>query len=324
MSDWNRYVRELLNLRLRPEREVEIVNELAQQMEQAYSEAVAVGATHDEALRKADAQAGDWARLSREIATAEAQPKLPEPPPPRMSLFAGLRHDLVYALRFLRKKPVFALIAAGTLAFGIGANTAMFTLVDKIALRGLPYPDAGRLVTLGAHREKQPEIAIFTSAPDFFDLRKNAKSFSELAGISPVWNMVTTGGGDAERLEVLFVSSNFFPMLGVSPQLGRAFTAAEDNGAHGAPVTVLSYSYWQRQFGGRNDVLNKTIALDGSVYTIIGVMPPDFRYLGEPLAGNSSNIDVWMPLASNPLMATPRSLRFLKVMGHLASGVTVN
>ena len=320
--DWNRYVRERLPLGLRPERELEIVEEMAQLMEQTYAEQIAAGRTHEEALKQAESQVGSWTGLAREIASAEAQPKLPEPPPARMNLVAGLRHDILYALRFLRKKPVFALVAAGTLAFGIGANTAVFTLVDAIALRGLPYPDASRLVTMGAHREKQPEIAIFTSAPDFFDLRKQAKSFSELAAISPVWNLIT-GGGEAERVEALFVSSNFFSMTGVSPVLGRAFTAAEDQGTHGAPVVMLGHSYWQRHFGGRSDALNQKLALDNSVYTVIGVMPPEFRYLGEPMAGAPAEIDVWIPMAENPLIARSRSLRFMKVLGRLAPGVTV-
>ncbi|HEV2687653.1 MAG TPA: ABC transporter permease, partial [Bryobacteraceae bacterium] len=324
MLDWNRFVRDRLALKLRPERESDIINELAELMEHTYTEAMAGGATHEEALRRAEKEAGDWRKLSREITAAEAQPKLPEPPPARMSVFAGFRHDLVYALRFLRKKPVFALIAAGTLAFGIGANTAMFTLVDAIVLRGLPYPEPSRLVTLGAHREKQKDIAIYTSAPDFFDLRKLAKSFSELAGISPIWNMVTTGATEADRLEALFVSSNFFPMLGVSPLAGRVFTAAEDQAGHAANVVVLGHSYWQRAYGGSLDALNKTIALDSSVYTIIGVMPPDFRYLGEPVVGTMTEPDVWIPMAANPLAGTGRGLRYMKVLGHLAPGVTLD
>jgi len=321
-TDWNAYVRERLPLGLRAERELEIVQELAQLLEQTYAEQIAAGRSHEEALRKAEARIGSWTGLAGEIASAESQSKPLEPPPARMNWFAGLRHDLLYAFRFLRKKPVFALVAAGTLAFGIGANTAVFTLVDAIALRGLPYPDASRLVTLGAHREKQPEISIFTSAPDFFDLRQQAKSFSEIAAISPVWNLITSGEG-AERVEALFVSSNFFSMTGVSPMLGRAFTAAEDQGTHGAPVVILGHAYWQRHFGGRADALNQKLALDNSVYTIIGVMPASFRYLGEPMAGAPTEIDVWIPMAENPLIARARGLRFMKVLGRLAPGVTV-
>jgi len=322
MPDWNAFVRQRLALRVRPEREAEIVQELAQQLSQASAELVNAGVPEVEALRRAEAQVGDWAALAREIEAAEAAPRHVEPPPPRMSLWAGSRHDLRYALRFLRKKPVFALVAAGTLAFGIGGNTAMFTIADAVALRGLPYPDADRLMTMGAHRQRQPEIEIYTSAPDFFDLRAHTQAFTALAGISPVWNMVLSGGAEAERLECLFVSANLFGMLGVSPALGRSFLAAEDDGTHGAQVALIGYAYWQRKFGGRTDVLNRPLALDGSSYTIVGVLPAGFRYAGEPLASAPTEIDVWLPLAANPLIATRRSLRFLKVVGRLKDGVS--
>jgi predicted permease len=322
MPDWERYVRERLPLDIRPEREAEIVSELAQQLELKYSELTGAGMSHEQALAAADAQAGNWAALAREIDSAE-RPYSPDPIPPEPHRrLAGLRHDLHYAFRLLRKKPAFACVALTTLAFAIGANTAMFTIVDAVVLRALPYPNPDRLVTLGAHREKQREIAEFTSAPDFLDLEKRFRSVFRIAGISPVWSMIT-GDSEAERLNCLFVSSNFFGLLGARPAAGRLFTRAEDVPGRAAPVVVLSHGYWMRRFGGSDRVLNQTIVLDNAAYTVTGILPAGFRYLGEPLAGAPEDIDAYLPLAANPLISTPRSVRFMKVLGLLRPGASV-
>lgn len=321
MPDWDRYVRERLSLHLRPEREAEIVNELAQQLELKYSELINAGMSHEEALIGADAQVASWSSLAREIDSAE-HPYTPDPRPESYNWFTGIRHDLRYALRLLRKEPVFAFVALTTLAFAIGANTAMFTIVDSVVVRALPYPDPDRLVTLGAHRATQPEIAEFTSAPDFFDLQKQFRSVGQIAGISGIWNLVT-GDSDAQRLNGLFVSSNFFNLLGAKPALGRVFVAQEDLPGKAAPLVVLGYGYWQRRFAGSAEVLRKTIVLDNNAYTIIGVLPAGFRYLGEPLTGAVEDIDAYLPLAANPLISTPRNLRFMKVLGRLSAGSSV-
>jgi hypothetical protein len=120
-------------------------------------------------------------------------------------------NDIRYALRFLRKNPGFAAISVLTLAFGIGGNTAIFTMVDALALRGLPYREPDRLVAIETRKTQQPELAPWTSAPDFFDARQRTRSFSSVAAISPIWNVTLTGRGSAERLECLYVSATFFP-----------------------------------------------------------------------------------------------------------------
>jgi putative ABC transport system permease protein len=311
MPDWSAEVRARLpRLSSGPARESEIVAEIALQMEQAYAEALARGASEAEAVRLARAQFPDWTGLAAEI-NAEERPRA----------LSGAWQDVRYGVRFLRRNPAFAAIAVATLAFGIGGNTAIFTMVDALALRGLPYRDADRLMSIETRKAQQPEIEPWTSAPDFFDFRERARGFSALAGISPVWDMVMTGRGDAENEEALFVSADFFPMLGVEPAFGRVFRPDEDNRTKAANVVVLSYSFWQRRFGGSRDAIGQQVALDSGTYTVIGVLPAHFRYAGEPLVGTATDIDVYLPLADNPLTAGNRGLRFLKVIGKRQAGI---
>jgi predicted permease len=321
MRDWNSFVRDRLHLNIRAEREIEVVNEIAEQLETKYSELRSAGMPEAEARQAAEGQIRDWSALAREIDSAEGTYRAEAPYPQSNAFFSGIQHDFRFALRLLRKEPGFAVVALLTLAFAIGANTAMFSIVDAVILRSLPYPESDRLVTLGAHRAKQTDIAEFASAPDFFDLRKQSHSLEQIAGVTPVWNMIT-GDAAPERLDCLFVSSNFFSLLGANPVAGRLFTNAEDVPGKGAAVAVLGYDYWQRKFAGRPDILNRRIVLDGDAYAVIGVLPFDFRYLGEPLASSPETVDVYLPLAANPLIATPRSLRFLKLLGRLQPGTS--
>ena len=319
MPDWRAYVREHLPpLTVGPARECEIAAELALQLEQAYADAMAGGMSEPEARRHAQGQLGNWNDLARAIDSAERRAA----PQSTAGWLAGGLHDLRYAARFLRRNPGVAAIAALTLAFGIGGNTAVFTLVDAVALRSLPYREPQRLLAIETRKVQQPEIEPWTSALDFFDIRERTRAFSSVAAISPVWDMILTGRGEAERLECLFVSADFFPLLGVAPALGRTFRPEEDNRAKASNVAVLAHSFWQRRLGGRRDVIGQALALDGGTYTVIGVLPAAFRYPGEPLAGTATDIDVWLPLAANPLTGSARGLRFLKVIGRLAPGVS--
>ena len=335
MPDWPQFIRQHLPpLAVRAERENEIVAELALQLEQAYSEALAGGATDGEALLRAQAQFPDWNKLARDI-NREERPERPEshgklPPEPEPAAgfgwfggwFGGSLHDVRYALRCLRKNPGFAAISVLTLAFGIGGNTAIFTMVDALALRRLPYRQPERLVAIETRKAQQPELEAWTSALDFFDARQQTRSFASMAAISPIWNVVLTGRGRAERLECLYVSAEFFPLLGVTPAAGRLFLPAEDKRAQPSGVVVISHALWQRRFGGSQEAVGQSLNLDNSVYTVIGVMPPDFRYLGEPVAGTASQIDAWFPLSDNPLTGSIRGLRFLKAIGRLKPGVS--
>lgn len=316
MPDWRGYIRQHMPpLRVGPARESEIVAELALQLEQAYGDALAAGASEAEAQQRARFQIRDWENLAREINTAERQSG------PRF--LAGLAHDLRYSARLLARSPGFAAIAVLTLAFGIGGNTAIFSMVDAIALRSLPYPHPDRLMAIETRRVEQPEIEPWTSPSDFFDLRERSRAFSTIAGIDPIWSLILTGRGEAEQLQCLFVSADFFPMLGLKASLGRTFAPGEDRAHAPSYVVMLSHSFWQRRFGGSPGIIGQTLVMDGSPYTVIGVMPAGFHYEGEPLAGTASDIDVYCPLAANVLTGSAaRGLRCLKAIGRLAPGVT--
>ncbi len=315
MPDWRAYIRQHLPaIGVGPERESEIVSELALQMEQAYGDALARGESDAEARSRAEEQFHDWDHLAVEIDRAD------RPRGPRM--LTGVLHDARYATRYLSRNPGFAAVAVLTLAFGIGASVAVFSLVDALVLRSLPYPEPNRLMAIETRRVQQPEIEPWTSPPDFFDLQERTRAFSSVAAIDPIWNLVLTGRGEAQQLTALFTSANLFPMLGLKAELGRTFSPQEDIRTKPVGVTMLSHSFWQRRFGGRRDVLGQRLVMDGSAFTVIGVMPPDFHYEGEPLAGTAAEIDVYCPLAANPLTTGGRGLRCLKLIGRLRRGVS--
>ncbi|HEV3200474.1 MAG TPA: ABC transporter permease [Bryobacteraceae bacterium] len=323
MHDWRGYVRKHLPpLAVGPQRENAIVAELALQLEQAYGDALAGGSSEPEASRLAQCQFGDWDALAREINRSEL-PAVPGVARPAGGVFAGAARDARFAARFLVRNPAFAAIAVATLAFGIGGNTAVFTMVDAVALRSLPYRQADRLMAIETRKAQQPELEPWTSALDFFDIRAQTTTFSAVAAISPIWSVVMTGRGEAERLESLYVSANLFPMLGVNAELGRTFLPKEDNHTQASNVVVLSHSLWQRRFGADRNVLGTSVNLDSGTYTVIGVLPSNFRYAGEPVAGTASEIDAWLPLSANPIVGSPRLLRFLKVAGRMKPGVSL-
>lgn len=316
MTNWQAYVREQLgSLHLSPERESEIVAEIALQLEQATNAALARGASATGAETAAVKQFPNWRALANEIRAAEPRSLPIEDRAP--SIFAGTLHDLRHAFRMLRRNPMFAFLAICTLAFGIGANSAIFTIVDALALKPIPYQDPSRLVALESLELHRTTDAQWVSMLDMFDLRDQTHLFSAVAGISPVWNDVVTIQGNAERLQTLYVSASFFPMLGVNPIVGRMFTAGEDKPGAGARVAVLSYAYWQRQFGGDRNIIGQPLNINDAAFTIIGVAPQNFHYLGEPLAGTPGKIDLWFPLATNQIAGYPRYVHFLKVIAQL-------
>ncbi|MDP8981041.1 MAG: ABC transporter permease [Acidobacteriota bacterium] len=324
MHDWKQYVAERLgSLRIRPEREAEVIRELAGQLEETYRSALAAGAEETEALERAAKQFPDWGALGREIEAAERFYSEPLTPGREGGWWTGLLNDLKYAARVLLKNPGFAAASILTVAFGIGASTAIFATVDAIEFRRVPYRDADRLVVVETRKVKQAEIEPWSSADDFLDLRERAKTLSGVAAVSPIWNLVMTGTGRADRLECLFVSAEFFQLLGVSPVLGRTFSPEEDQRAKPAPVVVLGHSFWVREFGADTGVIGKRVQLDSNVYTVVGVLPRRFHYAGEPLAGTGTEIDIWLPLAANQLASSPRHLRYLKLIGRLAPGATL-
>jgi predicted permease len=222
-----------------------------------------------------------------------------------------LYKDIRYGLRGLLKHPAFTLIAIVTLALGIGANTAIFSVVNAVVLRPLPYQEPDRLVALlGTKDTNQEQLASFA---DFNDFTSQTKTLSGLIGVSPLWNLTLTGDGEPENIQGLYASGNMFQLLGVSPAQGRAFLP-EDDRANGAPVVLVSHGLWQRRFGADPSLIGKTLTINGTRTTVIGIMPRDFQFL-EP------NAEMWLPLQQNQLANSARNVRLLSLVGRLNAGV---
>ena len=278
--NWKQIARErLAALRLPPEREIEIVEELALHLESVYEEALADGLSETEAEART-VQSHDWRLLECELSRAE-QPPAVRALQPSLELIerkGGMRmesflQDLRFGVRMLVKNPSFTLIAVVTLALGIGANTAIFSVVNAVLLRPLPYKDAGHLVTVW---EVQPKLnqAMFSPA-EFLDYQAQNHSFTEMAA-SRFMYFTLTGQGEPEQLSGMIVSSNFFSLLGVMPERGRIFQP-EDGRAGAARVAVISYDFWQQRFGGDPNAIGKALTISGEPVTLIGVMPRGFQ-----------------------------------------------
>jgi putative ABC transport system permease protein len=191
-----------------------------------------------------------------------------------MSMF----RDLHFGFRLLARQPAFTSIALLTLTLGIGANTAIFSLINSVLLRPLPYPEADRLVWLTEQADRIPTRWI--SYPNFLDWRERNQSFESIA-LTRGWQVTLTGDGEAQSINARLVSADYFRVMGTRPMLGRDFNSNEDT--FGAPrVVALSHAFWQSQYGGDPDIVGKTITLDNQSFTVIGIMPPEFQHQGPP------------------------------------------
>ncbi|HXW55168.1 MAG TPA: ABC transporter permease [Candidatus Cybelea sp.] len=241
----------------------------------------------------------------------------------------NLMQDLRYGIRMLANNPGFTLVAILTLALGIGANTAIFSLTDQVLLRALPVRDPGRLAIVRAegwktgHVSSDGDDSMSFSYPEYKDLRDRAPAFSSLLaryGLS----LNVAANGSTERAEGELVSGNYFDLLGVEPALGRVFSPEDETAPGGNPVAVLSYGYWTRQFGNNPEVLNRVLTVNGTSLTVVGVAQEGFS--GVQI-GRST--DVFIPMTMKALM-TPgwdgldeRNDAWLNVIGRLKPGFTV-
>lgn len=217
--------------------------------------------------------------------------------------------DLKYGLRTMRRGPGFTAVAVLTLALGIGANTAIFSVVNAVLLRPLAYRDPARLVTV-LHEGWKP-----VAPANFLDWREQSRSFESIAAAQS-WNLTMTGQGQPEQLNVLQTSAEMFHVLGVDAALGRTYTAGEDQPGR-EHVVVISHGFWQRRFGGSPDVVGRQVTLDGEPYTVVGVMPPDFQF--APFW--ATHAEAWLPLNLGQRV-TDRRGQSLRVFARLKSGVT--
>jgi len=228
--------------------------------------------------------------------------------------------DLRYAARTLVKTPAFLLISVLTLALGIGGNIAIFTLVQAVLLQPLPFPQPERLVRIIDNRAGAKDVGM--SVPEFEDLRQHSEIFEQISVIFPVPTALT-GGERVERIEMLGTSPSYFQMLRAKPALGRAYTQADWVPGFLDGV-VISDALWKRQFGGDPNVIGKRVRLDEDGYTIIGVMPPDFRHPGKGLSGD---VEVWTSagFVAAPFPVPPvRSRYFIPgAIGRLKPGLSI-
>ena len=195
-----------------------------------------------------------------------------------------LWQDMRFGVRLLLKSPGFAVVTILALALGIGANSSIFSVVNGILLRPLPYAHADRLTFLSEWSQQVPNMSV--SYPNFQDWRTQNHSFEELAAFRSN-GFVLTGAGEPERLTAREVSQGFFPALGVAPASGRNFTADEDR-TGGNRTVLLSYGVWQRRFGGNPAVINQPLTLNNESYTVIGILPQTFEW--------QAPVDIYVPL----------------------------
>lgn len=321
MLDWKAEIRQrLATLQLEPTREAAIVEELAQYLEDCYAEWLASGAPEAEAARQTRAELSESDLLARELQRVEQQPA-PEPiilgTTRRTHMLADLWHDLRFGARLLRKHPGFTLITVLTLGLGIGANTAIFTVVDAALLRGLPYRDPERLVQIWEMRRLGEIRQMDASYPDYLDWSQQPAIWEGVCGYTGWGGSFTlTGGADPERIEGARVTDSFFSVLGVAPILGRNFLPGEDK-PDAAPTVILSYGLWQRRFGADPQLPGKQIVLDGQGYTVLGVLPKSFQFAPMPKA------QLWVPLRPLPFQVNRRFMHWIDVIARLKPGVSL-
>jgi len=261
------------------------------------------GMTPEESRRHAHLRLGNPTVIREEVRRMNSVPFLED-----------LWRDVGYALRQLRKSPGFAVAAILTLALGIGAAAAMFSVLDAVVLRPLPYKNVDRMVRIATKASAgyfQPQ-----SWPEYQELRRMNKTFRAVVGIAPGGGVTLNYGGRAVYLHAVHGTDNFFDLFGVKPLLGRTYLPGEDQPGR-SHVAVLSYGVWRQYFGGQKGIVGKTVDIDGSPYTVIGVMPAGFRVLFD-----ASNV-VYTPLQLTPELIKLRGDHWLPSFGLLKPGVTV-
>jgi predicted permease len=241
-------------------------------------------------------------------------------------VFESLVSDLGFALRSLRKSPGFATVALLTIGLGIGATTLVFSVVHSVLLRPLPYQDSHRLVNVWNDLIEERQFLPAVHPEDFRDYQRMSDTFEEFAAASGAGQVgmagVLTSDGPPLAVDLSPVTYNFFDLLGVRPVLGRAFTE-EEEAFNGPRVAVVSHELWQLRFGGDSSLVGRAIELDGSLFTVVGILPQGFRLLLPEEAFLVKHSDIWVPLQINYEDLPPRNWTWLTVLGRLREGVTL-
>ena len=324
MPDWKPEIRQrLTELQLAPAREAEIVEELTQHLDDRYEEMLDGGASPVEAYRRTLSELSESELLARELRRVERQSNA-EPMIPgtnrRTRMMADLWQDLRYGARMLRKQPGFTLVAVLTLALGIGANTAIFTVVNALLLRPLPYPEAERLTVVATTMRREGVEVRSTSYPDLVSWRDQNTVFEQLAARTAN-SFSLLSGNEPERVNGELVSANYFSLLGVRAIHGRDFLAEEDQTPDAQRVAVVGAGLWQRRFGGNPELVGQTIQLSDGNYTVVGIMPEGFR-------GVSDMAELWLPIMMTSAVRPAKDLqerdqRWLSAVARLKPGVSL-
>jgi putative ABC transport system permease protein len=290
--------------------QVEVDDELRFHLDTRAEELTRGGLTPDAARAQAVREFGDIASARTELAEIDRRRAARAG---RSEWWGGLWHDLRYAARGLRNRPAFTAIALGTLAIGIGANTAIFTVVDAALFRGLPYVEPDRLVHLWESAPDHKSERSEASYPDFEDWRAGQTTLAAIAGYQT--NGIALTGRDVPlMLPITYVTPGFFDVLGVRAFVGRTFR--ESNDRIGDRVAMLGYGLWQREFGGDPSIVGRTIALGGVPHTVVGILPPAFHF--APAHGG----DLWAITDLSRSYQRARGVHWLNVIGRLKDGVT--
>jgi predicted permease len=315
MPEWKELVRrQLAALRLTPEREAEIAEELALHAEDRYKELKLSGVSDTEALRLTLNEVLDQKAMASGLRDVE-RTDVPEPvvlgAGAQGHFLSGVGQDLRYGIRTLRKNAGFSAIAILALAIGIGANTAIFSVVNGVLLQPLAYPDSARLVNIYEMSADFSQSSV--AYPNYLDWRRESHSFSDMGAYrSDDFNL--TGSGQPEQVSGEYVTASLFSVLGVTPALGRVFRPEEDRPGTGCTV-ILSSNFWQGRFGAERNILGKTLTLNAMNCIVIGVLH----------ASLSATAQVYLPIEqwTGAELRTRESHPGLRVVGRLRPGMSI-
>jgi predicted permease len=317
MPDFRQYVRgRLPALHTRPEREIEIVDEIALQLEAAYSAARSRGASEAEAMAAASREVTDWHALAADLRRVERPHAAGALPGAGTGgLMTGFAGDVRYAVRGLFRTPGLSAIVVVTLSLALGVGAAAYAVVDAVLLRPLPFADPDRLTLLHATVPPEGRETTEITFPDAQDLAGSVSGLEGMALLQP-YAGITTSLDPPERLEGFAVSTNLLPLLGVQPVLGRTFVESDAESGR-SEVVLLGHGFWQR-LGGRADIVGETIEIDEVPRTVVGVLPAAFRL--EVLPGPG---DVYLPLTAESPGRQSRAFRAYRAIVRLSEGVAI-
>ncbi len=334
MIDWVSYVRRNLRLSaLRPEREAEIVEDLARQLEDAYREALAAGMTEDEAVERAGQHVADWGALSRELSASprerltrveQWQQRAEDQTVMRrggFTMFTDLRQDVLYGLRTLRKNPGFAVIAVLVLALGIGATTSIFSVVNAVLIRPLPYKDPARLVAISSLYHQGGVIHDYptVSLNEVEAWRRESRSLDSIGSF--VFSAFPVRVGEQSMfLVAIGADPELLTTLGVDPMLGRNFSGT--GSTRKDPSVIISRKVWVEAFHSDPATIGRTMLLDGDLFTVTGVLPGTFQFPRTEISFSPESPDILLPIANIADIWGRDSTEWIAI-GRLKTGVNL-